>query len=184
VSLVPAPREASVYWITGLSGAGKTTTCRALVSALRAQGRAVVMLDGDELREALDARDVHGREARLALAMRYARLCRMIALQGIDVAIATISLFGEVHEWNRRNLPGYVEVFLRVPLPVLEARDPKGIYARARAGAAANVAGIDLQVDEPRAPDVLVDHDPATSPEAIAARIMRHARANSRIHAP
>ncbi|MFZ9416113.1 MAG: hypothetical protein ACO3CS_14780, partial [Alphaproteobacteria bacterium] len=52
------------------------------------------------------------------------------------------------------------------------------------AGAAANGAGSDLQGDEPRAPEALGDHDPATSPEAIAARIMRHARANSRIHAP
>jgi adenylylsulfate kinase len=181
---MPALPEARVFWITGLSGAGKTTTCRALVCALRAQGRAIVMLDGDELRDALGASHAHGREERLALAMRYARLCRMIARQGIDVAIATISLFGEVDEWNRRNLPGYVEVFLRVPLPVLEARDPKGIYARARAGEAGNVAGIDLQVDEPRAPDVLVDHDPAASPEAIAARIIRHAQANSRIHTP
>lgn len=165
-----------VFWITGLSGAGKSTTCRALVAALRAEGRAVVMLDGDELREVMDAAQLHTRDERLGLAMRYARLCGLVARQGVDVAIATISLFREVHGWNRRNLPGYVEVYLRVPMHVLESRDPKRIYARARADEIANVAGVDLAIDEPLAPDIVVDHAPGEGPEAIADRILLHAR--------
>lgn len=150
-------KQNHVYWLTGLSGAGKSTLCRRLVSSLRARGRAVVMLDGDEMREAMGATAAHTRDERLQLTMRYARLCRMIAVQGIDVAVATISLFAEVHEWNRINLPGYVEIFIDVPLPELARRDPKGIYARAEQGLLKNVAGVDQPVDFPVAPDILLD---------------------------
>lgn len=152
---VPSPGR--VLWITGLSGAGKSTLCREVVRNWRDQGHSIVMLDGDELREVLDAAHAHTRDERLALALRYARLCRMLALQGVDVAIATISMFREVHAWNRENQPRYLEVFLRVSLEELERRDPKGIYRRARAGEIGNVAGIHLPVDEPAEADILFD---------------------------
>ena len=145
-----------VYWITGLSGAGKSTLCRRLASHLEEQGRSVIVLDGDEMREVMGAVDAHGREERQRLAMRYAQLCRLLAAQGFDVAIATISLFAEVHEWNRAHLPGYVEIFVDIPLDELARRDPKGIYARAASGDLRNVAGLDLAVDLPAAPDVLL----------------------------
>lgn len=146
-----------VYWVTGLSGAGKTTLCRKLVAHLRMQERLVVLLDGDELREAMGATNAHTRQERLQLAMRYAHLCHMLAEQGVDVAIATISLFREVHEWNRANMPGYVEIYLHVPLDELRRRDPKLIYARAERGELKDVAGLDFAVDEPQAPDVRIE---------------------------
>jgi len=109
-----------VLWITGLSGAGKSTLAREVVARLRESSEAVVMLDGDELREVFGAVASnpinHGHEARFGLAMQYAHLCRVIAAQGFTVVIATISLFREVHSWNRANLPGYFEVYLKVPL--------------------------------------------------------------------
>lgn len=155
-----------VFWVTGLSGAGKTTFCHALVAALRQAGRPVVMFDGDELRAVMDATAAHTRTERLALARRYARLCRTVASQGVDVAIATISLFGEVHAWNRENLPGYVEVFLDVPLEELARRDPKGIYQQGRAGRQDNIAGLDFAVDFPTAPHLHLVWSPAQSQEA------------------
>jgi cytidine diphosphoramidate kinase len=148
--------DGKVLWVTGFSGAGKTTLCRKLVMYLREQGRQVMMLDGDELRQVMGATTAHSRDERLELAMRYAHLCRMIVAQGFDVAIATISMFREVHEWNRDNLPGYVEIFLDVPMKELERRDPKSIYARANKGELKNVAGVDFNVDKPQTPDMLL----------------------------
>lgn len=154
-------KYSQVIWITGLSGAGKTTLASAVVSRLRADGRPVVQLDGDELRDVLGAVasnvQNHGREARLALAMKYSHLCRLIASQGITVVIATISLFREIHQWNRQNLPGYFEVYLKVPIDELRRRDPKGIYRRFDTGKLSDVAGLDLLIDEPQHPDLLVD---------------------------
>lgn len=166
-----------VIWITGLSGAGKSTLAAEVVNRLRAQGDAVVMLDGDELREVFGAAATnaqnHGREGRLALAFQYAHLCRVIANQGLTVVIATISLFKEIHAWNRENLPGYFEVYLKVPLEELRRRDPKGIYRRFDAGELADVAGLDLLIDEPEAADWVVELEPLRPVDTVAQELIK-----------
>jgi cytidine diphosphoramidate kinase len=148
-----------VIWITGLSGAGKTTLATELVNSLRFQGKHVIQLDGDELREVFDPfkdnLQSHNRKGRLALAMQYAQLCRVLAKQDLTVVIATISLFKEIHSWNRTHLPNYFEIYLDVPLDELRRRDPKAIYHRFDRGEIENVAGLDVEIDKPQNPDWL-----------------------------
>ena len=171
-----------VIWITGLSGSGKSTMATALAQRLRMRHAAVVMLDGDELREVFAAaaasQQNHGREGRLTLAMQYARLCRVLAMQGFTVVIATISLFKEVHAWNRANLSGYVEIYLKVPLEELARRDPKKIYERARSGELKNVAGLDLEVDFPAAPNLTIEHRDGLSADAAFERLWQELEAH------
>ncbi|MBJ7414752.1 MAG: adenylyl-sulfate kinase [Niveispirillum sp.] len=165
-------------WITGLSGAGKSTIARALVSRLREADPTVVSLDGDELREVLGQAavngDDHGRAQRIELAMRYSRLCLLLSRQGFTVVIATISMFHEVQAWNRANLPGYVEIYLKVPLDELRRRDPKGLYRRHAAGEVRNVAGLDFAVDEPIAPDILVEFEADHIHDDAVDHVLRH----------
>ena len=153
----------TIFWITGLSGSGKTTLGRELVMTLQNKRFPVIYLDGDELREVFGATAItssnHGRAARLALAMQYAHLCRILVKQEIIVVIATISMFKEIHAWNRKNLPGYFEVYLKVPIEELRRRDPKDIYKRFDAGEIDNVAGLDLEIDEPLNPDLVFEYE-------------------------
>jgi len=148
-------------WITGLSGSGKSTLADRVVHLLRNKVQPVIHLDGDQLRDVFglseDSKKNHTRESRISLAMQYAQLCQIISSQGVTVVISTISMFNEVHNWNRINLQNYIEVFLRVPLKELRRRDPKGIYHRYDTGKLKNVAGLDLLVDEPKTPDWLFD---------------------------
>lgn len=143
-----------VIWITGLSGAGKTTLARALLEQLPG----AVLLDGDELREALDAAD-NGFDAtsRKKLALTYARLARLLARQGLTVVVATISCFHQVHTWNRGHLPGYLEVFLDVPEEERRRRDPKGLYAGEQAGRVTAMAGSATCVELPLSPHLRLD---------------------------
>lgn len=158
--------QGRVYWITGLSGAGKTTLARKLQRHLRGQGRPTVRLDGDELREAFGCEAAHARAERLALALSYARLCRLLANQGLDVVVATISLFHQVHEWNRKNLSAYLEILLDVPMEELCRRDPKRIYERVTRGEIVSVAGFDVAVEMPLAPHIVLEHRGDTSADA------------------
>ena len=176
-SHVVESRTGNVLWITGLSGAGKSSLANEVVARLRADRKSVLLLDGDDLREVFGAvianEQNHGREGRLALAMQYAQLCRLLATQGMTVVIATISLFREVHDWNRINLPGYFEVYLKVPLDELCRRDSKGIYRRFYAGEIANVAGLDLSIDEPKAADWVVEFERGRSVDTLAEEFMK-----------
>jgi cytidine diphosphoramidate kinase len=153
--MIEKPKDrTNVFWLTGLSDSGKSTLCTMLVDYLRANGTSIIKLDGDEIRAVVGAVRGHSRDERLELALRYSRLCKLLADQGFNVAIATISMFSEVHEWNRQNLPGYCEIYLDVPMEELMNRDTKGIYGRAARNEIANVAGLDLKVDIPKNPDI------------------------------
>ena len=152
-----------VIWITGLSGAGKTTLANELITSLKQRDLRPILLDGDILRRLLKAphetRDSHTRETRVELALKYAQMCRLLSSQGFTVVIATISMFDEVYAWNRANLPKFFEIYLKVPLEELRSRDPKNIYQRHTDGYLQNVAGLDLVVDQPYESNLILDFE-------------------------
>lgn len=140
-----------VIWITGLSGAGKTT----LAKALQKEMPGSILLDGDDLRWALDtAADGFDLASRKNLAGTYARIAFLLAKQGVTVIVATISLFHDIHAWNRANLPGYFEVFLDVPLEERQRRDPKGLYAAEKNLKKSQMSGCGVAAELPENPDV------------------------------
>ncbi len=161
-----------VIWITGLSGAGKTSIAGRVVEQLRSR-QAAVLLDGDVVRQIVDDPNTgHDTESRLVNAYRICRMAQVLAVQGITVVVATMSLYREIHAWNRRNLPGYVEVYLKVDLEVLRSRDPKGLYARSDCNDEGHLVGVDLPFEAPRDPDLVIDNNGSAADIAdIAARI-------------
>lgn len=156
----------TVYWITGLSHSGKTTLGRLLVDKLRKAGRSVVFLDGDELREVYGDAG-YSSSSRRDTALRHARLCRLLFAQGFDVVCCTISLFHDVQEWNRANISGYREIFLKAPVEVLRGRDRRGVYASSEP-----VSGVDIAAEEPRQPDLVLDASGIFTPEELLARVL------------
>ncbi|MCW8901345.1 MAG: adenylyl-sulfate kinase [Gammaproteobacteria bacterium] len=157
--------KSNLYWLTGLSGAGKTTIGTIFYSYLKETKNNVVYLDGDALREIFGDTQQYSPSERKILAMRYSRLCKMLTEQGIDVVIATISMFHEVREWNRENIENYNEIYIKVPMEVLIARDQKKLYSRALRGEIEHVMGIDVEIEEPGNPDVIIINDGSSTPE-------------------
>lgn len=118
----------SVVWITGLPGSGKTTLARHLVDRLNSEsGLRAVLLDGDEIREALEGTG-YDLKSRRKLALIYHKLAGVLAEQGFVVVVSTVSLFHEVHEKNREKLPNYLEVFLDIPIQNLSSGQRSKIY--------------------------------------------------------
>ena len=164
----------NVYWPTGLSGAGKTTSGRLWHEELRRSGVPAVFLDGDELRQVFGD-DLGFTEAdRRKSAMRNARLCALLSRQGLTVVCCTISMFDAVREWNRANIPGYFEVYVKAAMETLRRRDQKGLYT----SGIKNVVGVDVLCEEPECPDIVIENDGQETPEAIVERLEKHFRLN------
>ena len=164
--------QGRVFWITGLSAAGKTTIGRALSAHLEAAGCRVIFLDGDTLRSVVSNDLGYSPENRRAAAMRNGMLCRMLSEQGFDVVCSTISLFHDVQRWNRENIPQYNEIFVRVPLEELRRRDTKGVYVANGTGRVANIVGLDIAAEIPEAPDLVIDNDNSLKPEEAVRLIL------------
>ena len=158
---------ARVFWVTGLSGSGKTTLAAKLVRYLREKGQPVFFLDSDSMREMLGVSYPIFEDNRQQMAYLYARTAKTIASQGCVVVVATMSLIHEVQEWNRKNIPQYIEVYIKNSLDTLRKRDPKGIYKHYDAGNINEIVGLDIAAEFPKAPDILLENDRLTADQAF-----------------
>ena len=157
-------------WLTGLSGAGKSTIAHRLAAALRARGvERVEILDGDEVREHLGAGLGFSRTDRDINIHRIAWVARLLTRHGVATIVAAISPYRAARAEARRLIGPFVEVFVDAPLEVAEARDPKGLYRKARAGAITAFTGLSDPYEAPEAPDVHCATDRQTVDESVAA---------------
>jgi cytidine diphosphoramidate kinase len=168
---IPSGSIGTTYWITGLSGSGKTTIARLLWARLRSAGSPAILIDGDRMREILGGTFGYGRADRERLARLYGRWCQELNLQGTDAVCATISMFEAARRWNRRNLDKYREIYLRVPFSILRQRDSKTLYASAVKGHINDIPGLDQPFEEPCAPDIVIDNGGEESPAQIVERL-------------
>jgi bifunctional enzyme CysN/CysC len=145
-------------WLTGLSGAGKSTLASAAVRALVSQGHRAVCLDGDVLREGLNANLGFGPEGRAEAVRRAGEAAVLLAGAGVIPVVALISPYAadrdRVRARHAAQRVGFLEVFVDAPVSVLERRDPKGLYARARAGQLSGFTGIDDPYEPPIRPEL------------------------------
>lgn len=149
----------TVFWITGFSGAGKTTIGKLLYEKIKEKSSNTVFFDGDTLRQVFDGDFGYTKEERHKCAMRYARLCALLAEQGMTVICCTISMFDSVREWNRKHIPDYFEVYVRVSMETLQSRDQKGLYSGTSAEKDIHIVGVHLDFEEPKNPDLILQND-------------------------
>ena len=166
-------QKPAVVWLTGLSGAGKSTIANLVEKKLLARGRHTFLLDGDNVRHGLN-KDLGFTEAdRIENIRRVGEVARLMSDAGLIVITAFISPFRAERAMVRAMMADgeFIEVFVDVPIEVAEQRDAKGLYAKARAGEIANFTGIDSPYEPPEAPDVHIDASKLTAEQAADAII-------------
>jgi bifunctional enzyme CysN/CysC len=174
-------QKPAVLWFTGLSGSGKSTIANIVERKLAARGRHTFLLDGDNVRHGLN-RDLGFTEAdRIENIRRVGEVARLMADAGLIVLTAFISPFRAERDLVRKMLPEgeFIEVFVDTPLADAEKRDPKGLYAKARAGEIKNFTGIDSPYEPPENAEIVIDTMTLTA-EAAADRIVEELRKRGR----
>ena len=159
-----------VYWLTGLSGSGKSTVANALEIALHGEGKRTYLLDGDNVRQGLN-RDLGFTDAdRVENIRRIAEVARLMLDAGMIVITAFISPFRREREMARELIgeDDFVEVHMSAALDVCEGRDPKGLYKKARAGQLPNMSGIGSPYEAPLQPHVTLDSGSMSVDQCVA----------------
>jgi adenylylsulfate kinase-like enzyme len=170
--------KGTVYFFTGLAGAGKTTVGGLFYERLKEQRPDAILIDGDQSRTQAGhsapngtvlMEDRYTTEARKAGAWGNFQYCRNLAEQGKDVVVCSISMYTEIRAWNRENIENYREIYLKVTRETLYQRDQKRLYS----SGAKNVVGVDLPWDEPGHSSIVVQNDGQETPEEIVDRLFR-----------
>ncbi len=163
----------ATVWLTGLPSAGKTTIANELAGRLRAEGRRVEVLDGDEIREFISAGLGFGREDRHTNVQRIGFVAELLARNGVTVLVPVIAPYADsreaVRKRHRAHGTGYLEVHVATPVEVCSERDVKGLYARQAAGELTGLTGVDDPYEAPVSPDLRVESQNQTVQESAAA---------------
>lgn len=155
-------------WLTGLSGAGKTTIAVGLERELQARGARIERLDGDTVRQGL-TRDLGFSKAdRDRNIERVTFVAKLLSRNNVGVIAAFISPYREAREIARRETTNFIEAYVSAPIEVCAARDVKGLYAKAFAGELKGFTGVDDPYEEPLSPEIVLHTDRQTVEESVA----------------
>lgn len=171
-------KKGTVYFFTGLAGAGKTTIGGLFYERLKEKSPDAILIDGDQARLAAGhstaagtvlLEDRYTTQARKAGAFESFQVCKRCAEQGRDVVICSIAMYTEVRTWNRENIENYREIYLKVTHETLYKRDQKKLYS----SGTKNVVGVDLPWDEPGHSSIVIQNDGHETPKEIVERLFR-----------
>lgn len=162
--------KGTVYFFTGLAGAGKTTIGTLFYQRIKEKKNDVVLLDGDQLRRLsvdFSTAPTYSTQARRSGAFFNFELCRLLADQNIDVVLCSIAMYDDVRAWAREHIENYKEIYIKVTWETLHKRDQKGLYS----SGTKNVVGVDLLCEEPKTPDFVIENDGRETPQAIVEQL-------------
>lgn len=160
--------EGFTLWLTGLSGAGKTTIALALEQELKDRGVRIERLDGDVVRQGLTRDLGFSKEDRDKNIERVTFVAKLLSRNGVGVIASFISPYRVARQIARQETTNFIEVYVNAPLQVCAARDVKGMYAKALAGQIKNFTGVDDPYEAPESPEITVNTDQETVEQSVA----------------
>ena len=146
-------KKGIVFWVTGLPGSGKTTIAKKLKKPIEKIYGKTILISGDDLRKIHNFKNYEVKK-RLSYAKSYSKLVNFISKQNINVIIATVSLFKEVHIWNKKNIKNYCEIYIKSKTKEIIKNKKKRLYFKIKK----NLVGIDIKPEFPVKPSIQISN--------------------------
>lgn len=143
-----------VFWITGLSGSGKSSLGKAIKNEIIKQYGPTILFNGDDLRNLFQIKS-YDKKSRFEISKQYSKFCKFIAKQKINIIFTSVSLFHDLHKFNRKNIPNYIEIYIKSDIKKLLRNKKKAFYKKKQT----NVWGIDLKPEFPKKPNILINNN-------------------------
>jgi len=159
--------KAPVIWLTGIPASGKTTLAEGLKNYYEKQGTPVEILDGDEIRKSLSKDLGFSPEDRKEHNRRVIFVAKILARNGVVTLVPLISPYRETREYARKEIPNFVEVWVKTSVEECKKRDPKGLYKKAQAGEIKNLTGLQAPYEEPQNAELVLETEKHTVEESI-----------------
>ena len=156
-----------VIWLTGIPGSGKTTLAIELQKHFEKKGSPIEILDGDEIRKTLSKDLGFSPEDRKEHNRRVIFVAKILAKNGVTTIIPLISPYRETRANARKEIPNFVEVWVKASVDECKKRDPKGLYKKAMAGEIKNLTGLQAPYEEPQNPELILDTEKHSIEESV-----------------
>ena len=147
-------KKGILFWITGISGSGKTTISKKIFNQIKNKYGKTILLSGDDLRSFFNLKK-YSKIDRYIIALGYSKLCKKITNQGINVIFATVSMSHKIRKYNSKNIENYFEIYIKSDLGKIIKKNKKKIYFKKNK----NIVGIDIRPELPKKPKILINND-------------------------
>ena len=157
-----------VFWITGLSGAGKTSLANGIKKEIRKKFGPTLVINGDDLRKIFKL-NKYDKSSRLKYTEQYSQFLKFITNQGVNVIFTVVGLFDKIRTWNRKNINNYVEIFIRTNVSKIKKKRKKRIYLKKTN----EIVGIQIKPEFPKRPDIIINNDFKKSIRQLSAVLIK-----------
>ena len=142
-----------LFWITGLSGSGKTTIAKHITKNISQKYGYTINISGDDLRKIFNLKK-YDKKNRLQYALLYSKFCKLIVNERINLIFSTISLFHKVRKWNKKNIDNYVEIYIKSDLQKIIKLNKKELYKKNK-----SIVGKNIKPEFPESPDIIIENN-------------------------
>tara|TARA_Y100000741_G_scaffold356768_1_gene333800 strand:+ start:95 stop:625 length:531 start_codon:yes stop_codon:yes gene_type:complete len=161
-------RYGTLYWITGLSGSGKTKISKKIKTQISKKYGPTIIISGDDLRNIFNLK-TYSIQERLKISKKYCKLVKFITSQKINVIFATVAMFHEIREWNRKNIKNYVEIYIKSDIKKLIFQKKKTFYKNT----SKYIVGMDIKAELPKKPDIVIKNDFTRNLDYLSSMLMK-----------
>ena len=162
------PKKGILFWVTGLSGSGKTTISKKIHNDIQKLYGPTLLISGDDVREIFDFKD-YSAPKRYSLVMKYSKFAKFITNQNINLIFAVVGMMEKVRSWNKKNITNYLEIYIKSDLKKIIKIKKKKIYHEKSVG---DIVGLSIKPEFPQNPDIILNNNLKNDIEYLAKQLL------------